>query len=235
MKLCGYIRVSTDRQAEDGFGPDVQKDAIRRWAKDDGHKIVGWFADEGVSGSNGLDSRRALPEAIELVRASRADGIAVYRLDRLARDLILQETLLREVRRLGGEVFSTFASEAAFLADDPDDPSRKLIRQILGAISEWERSIIALRLRSGRRRKAEGGGFAFGSPPFGFKSVDGVLVADEDEQAVVASIRRWNVEGQSIRAISERLNAENVPTRRGARWHPTVIARLLQRTARVSR
>ena len=60
----------------------------------------------------------------------------VYRLDRLARDLIVQETVLAEVKRLGGEVFSTSAAEAGYLSDDPDDPSRKLIRQVLGAVAE---------------------------------------------------------------------------------------------------
>ncbi len=54
-------------------------------------------------------------------------GIAVYRLDRLARDLVLQEQLLAEVRRMGGQLFTTSAAEAGYLADDPDDPSRRLI------------------------------------------------------------------------------------------------------------
>ena len=87
-----------------------------------------------MSGSNGIDQRRALGDALELISDGKAAGLVVYRLDRLARDLIIQETLLAEVRRLGGEVFSTSVAEAGYLNDDPDDPSRKLIRQVLGAV-----------------------------------------------------------------------------------------------------
>jgi len=46
-----------------GYGLDVQEDDVRRWAKDHGHKLVAILPDEGVSGSNGLDTREALPEA----------------------------------------------------------------------------------------------------------------------------------------------------------------------------
>jgi len=98
------------------------------------------LSDEGISGSNAWEIRKALPEALRAAQEGRAQGIVVHRLGRLARDLIAQELLLREVRRLGGEVFSTSAGEAGYLTDNPDDPSRTLIRQILGAVSEYERN-----------------------------------------------------------------------------------------------
>src|SRR5947208_2074283 len=92
--VVAYLRCSTDRQAEEGLGLDVQREAIDRWAKSTGHRIVHSFTDEGVSGSNGIDQRRALGDALEVVREGKAAGLVVYRLDRLARDLIIQETLL---------------------------------------------------------------------------------------------------------------------------------------------
>ena len=58
MKLSGYLRVSTDRQAEHGNGLEVQKQAISRWAKAEGHVIAAWFTDAGESGSNGLKQRK---------------------------------------------------------------------------------------------------------------------------------------------------------------------------------
>src|SRR5437762_2753389 len=182
MKVTAYLRVSTDRQAEEGLGLDVQQHAIRAWAKQHGHQVVAWTRDEGVSGSNGLDGRIGLAEALEAIRERRAEALVIYRLDRLARDLVLQEQLLAEVRRLGGVVYSTSSAESDFLTDDPDDPSRRLIRQVLGAVSEYERGMIALRLRSGRRRKAEQGGFAYGAPSYGYRSERGVVVAEPDEQ-----------------------------------------------------
>src|SRR4051794_33589968 len=52
MRVVAYLRVSTDRQAEEGLGFDVQEQAIRAWAKHGGHRVVAWTRDEGVSGSN---------------------------------------------------------------------------------------------------------------------------------------------------------------------------------------
>lgn len=228
-KVVAYLRVSTDKQAEEGLGLEIQADAIKTWAKANSVRVVDTFADEGVSGSNGLDSREALPEALDALRSAAADGVVVYRLDRLARDLIIQETLLAEVKRLGGEVFSTSAAEAGYLTDDPDDPSRKLIRQVLGAVAEYERSMIALRLRSGRKRKAKDGGYAYGAPPFGFRVEDGELVPDEGEQETLNRARELQAGGVSIREIATTLNEEGLRTKRGARWHPTTVARVLGR------
>lgn len=227
--MVAYLRVSTDRQAEEGLGLQIQEDAIRHWARAKGAVVAAVHADEGVSGSNGLDSREALPEALDALRRGEADGLVVYRLDRLARDLIIQETLLAEVKRLGGEVFSTSPAEAGYLTDDPDDPSRKLIRQVLGAVAEYERSMIALRLRSGRKRKAQGGGYAYGSPPFGLRVEDGELVPDESEQETLRRARALQNGGASIREIVSTLNEEGRRTKRGARWHPTTVARILDR------
>jgi DNA invertase Pin-like site-specific DNA recombinase len=163
VKLVAYLRVSTDRQAEEGLGLEVQEQAIRALARTERHRVVLWARDEGVSGSNGLETREGLADALEALKSRQAGGLVVYRLDRLARDLVLQEKLLADVRRMGGEVFSTSSAEASYLTDDPDDPSRKLIRQVLGAVNEYERAMIALRLRSGRRKKHDNGGGLRGS------------------------------------------------------------------------
>lgn len=231
VKIVAYLRVSTDRQAEEGLGLEVQRHAIRTWAAKEGHRVIEWCSDEGISGSNGLDTREALASALALVRASRAGGIVVYRLDRLARDLIVQETLLAEVKRLGGTLFSTVNSEAAYLVDDPDDPSRKLIRQVLGAVSEYERSMIALRLRSGRRLKSHQGGYAYGSPPLGYRAESGQLVREEGEAVAVARARELRAQGKSLREIAGVLETEGHHPKRGGRWHPTTLARTIARAA----
>jgi DNA invertase Pin-like site-specific DNA recombinase len=137
MKVVAYLRVSTDKQADEGLGLDVQRAAVWKWARAEGHRIVGEFVDQSVSGSNGIENREALPDALGALRDGRAHAIVVYRLDRLARDLVLQEQLLAEVRRLGVDVFSTSGGESAYLVDDPDDPSCRLIRQILGAVNDY--------------------------------------------------------------------------------------------------
>jgi DNA invertase Pin-like site-specific DNA recombinase len=100
----------------------------------------------------------------------------VYRLDWLASHLVLQEQLLADIKRMGGDLFWTSAGAAAFLADDLDDPSRALINQILGAVAQYERSMIRLRLRSGRARKREHGYAGDGPPPFGYRAAARQLV-----------------------------------------------------------
>jgi DNA invertase Pin-like site-specific DNA recombinase len=75
MNIVAYIRVSTDKQAEDGCGLDVQRDAVRSWARAHGHRVVLWTSDEGVSGSNGLDAREGLADALRALRTSAADAL----------------------------------------------------------------------------------------------------------------------------------------------------------------
>lgn len=230
MRVVGYVRVSTDAQV-DGLGLEVQESTIRGWCRTYKHRLVAVHRDEGVSGSNGVDGRVGLPVALAQVADGSVGAVVVARLDRLARDLVLQETLLSEVWRSGGEVLSCAGGEGD-LRDDPDDPSRALIRQVLGAVSQYERSMIALRLRSGRVRKAERGGYAYGSPPYGWRSDVGVLVEVEEEQEVLALMRTLQATGASIRNIAEQLNREDTPARRGGRWHPTTVSRALTRAAR---
>ena len=225
MRLAAYLRVSTDQQTE-GLGLDVQEATIAKWARTHGHTIAATFTDTGVSGSNGLDTRAGLADALDALKTGAADGLIVYRLDRLARDLIVQEQLLAEMRRGRWAMHSTSESEGQYLTDDPADPSRKMIRQVLGAVAEYERSMIALRLYSGRRKKAEAGGFAGGKPPFGWKSENGELVPVADEQATLTRIRQLHAAGESLRSIAATLIAEGHRPRRGKTWHPGVLARL---------
>jgi len=230
MRVAAYLRVSTDRQAEEGLGLEVQEHAIREWARTNAHRISSWHRDEGISGSNGLEHREGLADAFEALKAGTAAGLVVYRLDRLARDLVLQEQLLADVRRHGAEVFSTSNAEASYLSDDPDDPSRKLIRQVLGAVNEYERAMITLRLRAGRRRKHDTGGYAYGSPPYGYRSHGGTLIKDENEQAALARMRELRQDGASYRRIADTLQTEGFRPKRGRLWYPMTIRQILTRT-----
>jgi DNA invertase Pin-like site-specific DNA recombinase len=228
MRVVGYLRVSTDRQAEKGLGLEIQEAAIRAFAKAHHHRLVAVYRDEGQSGSNGLDTRIGLAEALAAIRDDQGQALVVYRLDRLARDLVLQEQLLAEVWRMGADVLSTAGGEQD-LRDDPEDPSRRMIRQILGAVSEYERAMIALRLRRGRAAKAARGGFAYGSPPYGHRADSRALVPDEHEQAAIARAFELHAAGASLRQIGVTLEAEGHAPKRGSRWHPTAVARVLKR------
>lgn len=225
MNVTAYLRVSTDRQ-EDGQGLDVQHDEIVKWAKRRRHTIVAVHQDT-ISGK--LDARDGLAAAIAAVRDGQAEAVVVYRLDRLARDLIVQEQLLAEIRRAGGELFSTSDAEQAFLSDDDEDPSRKMIRQVLGAVAEFERSMIALRLRNGRRRKHEQGGYAYGRPAYGSRAEDGTLVVVAEQREVIDTMRQLRKRGATLRQIAAALDADGVAGPTGRGWSATAVQRALNR------
>lgn len=228
LRLVGYLRVSTEGQVTDGFGLEVQEEAVRLWISNHGHQLVAICKDEARSGKKDLTERLGLAEALVHLSAKRADGIVVFKLDRLARDLVLQEQLLREIWQTGGEVFSTAGGEGN-IRNDPDDPSRKLIRQVLGAVSEYERDMIVLRLQRGRALKGAKGGYAFGSPHFGVLAEDGALRQAPAEQAVVDRILQLHSTGASLREIAAALEHEGRSAKRGDRWYPMTVRRVIAR------
>lgn len=227
MNIIGYLRTSSTNKDDHEDSIAEQKRKILAWARAHDHVVTGWFTDEGLSGGNGLESRDGLPAALAVLREKQAGGLAVSVLDRLARDLIVQETLLAEIRRLGAEPFTTSAAEAEFLADDPDDPSRRLIRQILGAVHEYERSMIAFRLRGGKAAKRARGGYAGGFVPLGKQAIDGAFVPHAGELAAMARARELRGQGMSLRAVADALNAAGVPTKHGKAWHASTVGRVI--------
>jgi DNA invertase Pin-like site-specific DNA recombinase len=228
-RAIAYLRVSTKEQADDGFGLAVQEDDCRRYCQERGLRLVDVASDAGQSGSNGLETRLALADALGALTDQRADVLVVARLDRLARDAVLQESLFREVQTIGAELASAKPGEAQQLLDDPDDPSRKLIRQILGSLAEYERELIGLRMRAGKARKARDGGYSGGQPAYGSRAVDKELAADPDEAAIVARVRRLRADGRSYRQVCAVLEAEGYRPRRAAAWQPAVVRRIARR------
>lgn len=225
MKVVAYLRVSTARQQE-AFGPEVQRAAIQRWAKANDHRVVSWQTDT-ISGTSELAQRAGWVAAEQLVKDGKAGGIVVARLDRLARDVLVQELLLRNTHRLGGVVMSARESENELLSGESKDPSRKLIRTILGAISEYDREMVTDRLESARKAKAAAGGYAHGALPYGYRSVKGNLEPDEAEQTALERMESLAAQGTSTRKIAEVLTAEGHPTKRGGKWSSATVSRIL--------
>jgi len=163
-RAAGYVRVSTAGQAEHGLGLGIQREAIAEYCKREGLELVGVYEDAGISGSNGVEDRIGWPELVDALEDREFSVVVVLRLDRLARDLMLQENMLATVQVLGGDLVSI---------DEPDlcngDPTRTLFRHIKGAISEYEKAMIVARLRAGRRKKARQGGYPGGWVPYGYK------------------------------------------------------------------
>lgn len=224
--LIAYLRVSTERQAE-RFGLAAQRAAIREWAKATGARISR-YVEDATSGT--LSERDGLGDALAEIKAGRVAGVIVARLDRFSRDLLVQEHLMSDVWKLGGEVYSAAADENN-LRDDPDDPSRKLIRRMLGAVVEYDREMTLLRLRNGRKAKARAGGYAYGSPPFGYTAVNGRLRRSKTEQATLRRLLALAADGRSTRDIATELNAQGHRSKRGGSWSSATVAAVLRAQA----
>jgi site-specific DNA recombinase len=225
MDVVAYLRVSTQAQAEDGLGLEAQQRAIRRWCRDEGHRIVAWASDEGRSGDADEIDRPGLSTALAQAENGAAEAIVVYRLDRLARRLWRQELVIHQLRKSGRVVLSVHEDDV-----DSDDPTKTLMRHMLGAFAEYERSLIRGRLLGGRHAKAARGGYAgFGSPPYGWRAIDKELVPDPEEQRGISLMAQWRAGGLSLRRIAARLDAEGYPPKRGERWSPMSVNRVLLR------
>ncbi|MEU1035481.1 recombinase family protein [Streptomyces mirabilis] len=105
---------------------------------------------------------------------------------------------------------------------------RTAMRQMMGVFAQLERSMIAARLRHGRREKAEQGGYAYGAPPYGWRAHQKELAEEEAEQAGRARARQLRDEDElSFREIAAVLDAEGIRPKRGERWHPETVRRML--------
>ena len=107
-KAFGYIRVSGLGQV-DGDGPLRQREAIEKYASIYDFEIVEWFSDDGVSGTKEIDDRPALAEMLVALEENGVKVAICERLDRLARSLMVQETIICDMQKHGYTMISTLS------------------------------------------------------------------------------------------------------------------------------
>jgi DNA invertase Pin-like site-specific DNA recombinase len=226
-RAVGYVRVSTEQQADAGVSLDAQRAKIEAYALAMDLEIVAVLEDAGLSAKT-LD-RPGLSAALAMLEQGRADGLVVVKLDRLT----------RSVRDLGELVDRYFASRFSLLslADSIDTrtASGRLVLHVLGAVSQWEREAAAERTRDALAQlRAEGvqlGGEAFGWRRSALTDEHGRRLLEDvaDEAVTVDRMLELRAEGHSVRQIVGVLDAEGRKTKRGGRWHPTTVQRILRR------
>ncbi len=216
-KAFGYLRVSGRAQVE-GDGFPRQEAAIRAYAKAHDIKLVRLFQEKGVSGTKEITDR---PSFVGMMEALHGDGVKlvlVESLGRLARDLMVQESILHDLKRNGFELVSVAEPDLC-----SDDPSRKLMRQIMGAFHEYEKQMIVVKLKAARQRTRLKRGSCEGRKPYG---------AYPGEAETLNRIKELAASGETTTAIANRLQAEGRKTRSGGEWLQPTVSKILNRIER---
>jgi len=227
MKAFGYVRVSGRGQV-DGDGPERQKEAIQKFCAAHGLGEVtsgGWYEEEAVSGTVEALSRPMFSSLLDDIGVYRMRFpgapvcIVVERMDRIARDLIVSELLLKECAARHIPVYAADQGLVDQTCQDAD-PTRKLIRQIMGALAEWEKAVIVKKLRAARDRKREAIGRCEGVDPFGSRP---------DEGATLYLLRQYQLDGMSYGQIAIKANEQHRTTRAGKPWTKHSVYQVLNR------
>lgn len=219
--IIGYCRVSTDNQKDEGT-IELQERALDEYAHTNGYELVRIFKDEGISG--GLEDRPALVEMFDYLEEHEdISGVLIYKLDRLARDLYIQEHLIKKLEQLNKKLISTKEPDL-----DSSDPMRKAFRQFMGIVAELEKAFITMRLSGGRINKARKGGYAGGSVALGYKARNKELTIDSTQAEVVRTIFKLKRKRKGLREIARQMNEMRIPTARGGKWYAGTIKYILK-------
>lgn len=221
----GYIRVSTQGQADEGISLEAQQAKIAAWCLVNDHELAGCFIDAGISGKR-ADNRPELQRALEA--ATETGGVlVVYSLSRLARST--KDTIAI------GERLEKHGADLVSLSEQIDTTSAagKMIFRMLAVMAEFERDLVSERTKSAlSHKKAQGK--RVGKIPFGWDlDEDGeTLVENASEQEALQLIKKLRSKGQSLRAIAAELEAQSVTTKAGkAKWTHTAVQGILSRNA----
>jgi len=228
MKVAIYVRVSTNRQTQ-AQTIDQQLERLRGHLESRGEWLAGdhIFRDDGFSGANlnrpGLDRLR------DRVKSGTLDRVLLTSPDRLARNYVHQMVLIEEWERCGCKV--------EFL-DRPmsQDPHDQLLLQIRGAVAEYERVLIAERMRRGRQMKLKAGALLpWTVPPYGYRSApdhprdpSGVQIEPAEGAIVRELFARYLQEHGTLFNLAKHLLQLGLPSPRGnQRWSAASIRGLL--------
>ena len=206
-RAVGYLRVSTEEQADSGLGLAAQQAVIEAECTRRGWQLVEIHTDAGASGKS-IKGRPALDAALAAVELGQADVLVVAKVDRLSRSLIDFATVMERSQRKG------WALVALDLGVDTSTPAGELMANIVATFAQYERRLIQQRTRDALAIK-KASGVRLGRPK----------TLGED---VVARIQTARAHGGTLTAIAESLNADGVATAHGGqRWYPATVRAVL--------
>jgi DNA invertase Pin-like site-specific DNA recombinase len=216
---CAYYRTSSATNVgADKDSLKRQQDAVRACAAARGLEIVHEYYDAAVSGADAVDSRKGFSEMLSYMLGNGARTIIVENASRFARDLIVQETGYQMLKARGIELIAADSPDS-FLSDGP---TAVLIRQILGAVAQFDKATLVNKLRGARDRKSrELGRRIEGNPNI-------AKLAKPVPAAAVEAARAAHARGLSLRAIAADLAAQSLVGRSGKPYGAQSIKLMLK-------
>jgi DNA invertase Pin-like site-specific DNA recombinase len=221
MNIATYFRVSTKGQGDaEKYGLPRQQDDVQAFlsTRSDVASVTA-YEDVGYSGATA--DRPGLAKLLMDAKAGLFEAVVVASLDRLARDVTLMGYIKHVLRGYNVKVYSATQS-------NDEDPTSKLVQDILAAVAGYERHLIAARLAGSRRAKAARGGYAHGQPPYGWKAVAGHLEPSPLEQEILARIQDERKSGLSYERIAALRNQSQDPSRSGSLWYASSVQSVLR-------
>ena len=226
MKVLGYVRVSTEEQAELGVSLEAQQAKLTAYAGLYDLELLEVIVDAGVSAKS--FTRPGLQRALSMLRKGKAQGLLVAKLDRLTRSMRDLGALVEDELVKGKWALLSVAEQL-----DTRTASGRLVLNILGSVATWERDAIGERTREALSYKRSRGERISLHAPYGYRvALEGkVLVEDEAEQALLAAIREARQRGLSQRAIVAELAQKGFTTRKGTVLSLVQVQRIMYQAA----
>ncbi|NNJ10559.1 recombinase family protein [Chloroflexales bacterium ZM16-3] len=216
-----YLRVSTDEQAGSGEGMAVQRQQGMGMAMMKGWTEPRIYEDAGVSGTLGPKQRPGLAQLLADVKAGAISVVIVASLDRLGRSTRIILDLVDHLTEGGAELVSCRESL------DTTTPAGKFVLTLFAALAQLDRDQIVKRTTDGRDSRGRRDGEKGGNVPLGYKRVDGTLLVDVANAAVVRRVFTLRPMF-SLNSIAGTLNAEGVPTPHGGKaWYASTVRQIL--------
>jgi site-specific DNA recombinase len=209
----GYVRVSTEEQAREGVSIEAQVEKLRQYAELYDIELVDIVIDAGLSAKT--LKRDGLQRALDALKRGEADALLIHKLDRLT----------RSVADLGHLITTYFTKYQLLSVTDHIDTrtaAGRLILNVLGSVSQWEREIIAERTTSALRYMKDQRR-VYNHLPLGYRDQDGKLTEVDEEQLIVAEILEMRAQGRTFRDIAGNLNDRGIVGKRGGRYHASTI------------
>ncbi|NTU86021.1 MAG: recombinase family protein [Chloroflexales bacterium] len=216
-----YVRVSTDEQAETGYGLDVQRQQGLGMAMMKGWPAPKVYEDAGISGTLGPTKRPALARLLADVKAGKVNVVIIAALDRLGRSTRVILDLVDAITEAGAELVSCRESL------DTTTPAGKFVLTIFAALAQLERDQIVKRTTDGRNLRGRRDGEKGGNVPYGYRREGGTLVVVPPAAAVVRRVFTLRVMF-SLNSIAGKFNSEGVPTPHGGKvWYASTVRQIL--------